>query len=183
MSGWLRRTVGRDAPPSDDFQVNRKGTSGADRTEVDPNVVASEVTEIDGYLNAEFCHSNGDYQHVPLVIGVQLAKRNQRERLGQPMMPGTEGSAREHDVASAWVVAFYAPDTGAIVHMHMVVTFKGGRELNEEEAVMRRTNTPRGLVTWWRASARRFRPTWNTQPARTASTFRPASSYAFHDRS
>jgi ribosomal protein L32 len=51
------------------------------------------------------------------------------------MIQTTNGGGREHEVASAWVVAFYAPDTGAIVHMHSVVSFAGGRELSEEEAV------------------------------------------------
>jgi len=42
---------------------------------------------------------------------------------------------RLREVASTKVVALYSPETGAIVHMHTVVTFKGGREISEEQMV------------------------------------------------
>lgn len=45
------------------------------------------------------------------------------------------GAGKVPEVLDVHVVAVFEPDTGRIVHVHMVTVFKGGRSVSETEAI------------------------------------------------
>jgi hypothetical protein len=49
--------------------------------------------------------------------------------------PMLHGAGSPQEIADVKVVALYEPGTGNIVHMHTVMTFKGGRAVSEKEAI------------------------------------------------
>ena len=44
-------------------------------------------------------------------------------------------SAGAHGIAELKVVALYQPDSGRVIHVHVVTVFKGGRSVSEQEAI------------------------------------------------
>jgi hypothetical protein len=51
------------------------------------------------------------------------------------MNSSTVSSSAAHEIAELKIVALYQPDSGKVMHVHVVTMFKGGRSVSEQEAV------------------------------------------------
>jgi hypothetical protein len=49
--------------------------------------------------------------------------------------PMLQSAGKPREISEVKVIAFYAAETGNIVYMHTVVTLKGGRRTNDQDAI------------------------------------------------